>query len=189
MVRHYEHRRWIGIPLLFIVVAGCASRLRMIPLLEPAGAPRLQAAIPALEVSTRSTAVLDPLPVQGSDVAYTGTEAALYHAVVAATAPWAERHAGRGGSDGCQLLVEVTSAEAEYENGRAVFTLGTRATLRERAGNAFLAQTQAACKQGEVVPPEEGGRVVYRCMNEVGRQLENWLDGVDLGAVEPAVTH
>jgi hypothetical protein len=84
---------------------------------------------------------------------------------------------------GWQLTVELTSADAEYDGGRAVFTLGVRATLRAREGNVYLAQTQAACRQGGVVPADHGGSVMVRCMNEVGHQLANWLDGVDLDAV------
>ncbi len=189
MVLHHDHQGWLGIPVLLFVAGGCATSPRVIHVLEAAGAPRVPPASTALEVSTRATAAPDPLPVRGSDVAYTDTEAVLDHAVVAATAPWAERHAGRPDGGGWQLLVEVTNADAEYDNGRAVFTVGVRATLRARTGNVFLAQTQAACRQGGVVPPEGGAHVMYRCMTEVGRQLANWLDGVDLDAVDPSVAH
>ena len=50
--------------------------------------------------------------------------------------------------DGWQLFVEVTNADAQYEDGRAIFAVGVRATLRARAGNVYLAQTQAGCRQG-----------------------------------------
>jgi hypothetical protein len=175
--------RWLGIPLVLVVAGGCAGHAQIIPLLGAAGVPLTPPATSTLEVLTRSTAVPDPLPVHGSDAAYTDVELALGHAVASATVPWAENHGTRSVGSGWQLFVEVTSADAEYENGRAVFTLGVRATLRARAGNVFLAQTQAACRQGGVVPPEEGAHVMYRCMIEVGRQLANWLDGVDLEAV------
>ena len=188
MVLHDHHRRWVGIPIILSVAAGCATPRHVVPLLEAAGAPREPPALATLEVVTRSTAVPDPLPVRGSDVAYADAEAALLHAVASATAPWAQRHAGHAAGGGWQLLVEMTSADAEYDNGRALCTLGVRATLRARAGNVFLAQTQAACKHGDVVPPEEGAHVMYRCMTEVGRQLANWLDGVDLNAAAPPLT-
>ena len=112
-------------------------------------------------------------------------ELALGHAVASAAVPWADSHRTHTGGAGWQLFVEMTSADAEYDDGRAVFTLGVRATLRARAGNVYLAQTQVACRQGGVVPPNRGARVMYRCMTEVGHQLANWLDGVDLDAAAP----
>jgi hypothetical protein len=177
--------RWFGIPLLLFVAAGCSGGRQIVPLLDAAGVPLTQPTIAPLEVVTRSTAVPDPLPVRGSDVEYTDVELALGHAVASATVPWAETHRARPDGAGWQLFVEMTNADAEYDDGRAVFTLGVRATLRARAGNVYLAQTQAACRQGGVVPPDRGARVMYRCMTEVGHQLANWLDGVDLDAVAP----
>lgn len=175
--------RWLGMPLVVFAAVGCAGGRQIVPLLGAAGVPLTQPITAPLEVVTRSTAVPDPLPVRGSDVAYTDVELALGHAVASSTVPWAESHRARAGGAGWQLFVEMTSADAEYDDGRAVFTLGVRATLRARAGNVYLAQTQAACRQGGVVPPERGARVMYRCMTEVGHQLANWLDGVDLNAV------
>jgi hypothetical protein len=41
-------------------------------------------------------------------------------------------------------VVEVTNDDAWYEDGRVLFSVGVRATLRGRAGNVYLAQTQAS---------------------------------------------
>ncbi len=177
--------RSLGIPLVLFAAVGCAGQRQIIPLVEAAGIPLTPPTTATLEVLTRSTAVPDPLPVRGSEVAYTDVELALGHAVASATVPWAVSHGTPAAGAGWQLFVEMTGADADYDNGRAVFTLGVRATLRARAGNVYLAQTQAACRQGGVVPPEEGAHVMYRCMTEVGHQLANWLDGVDLEAVAP----
>ena len=139
-----------------------------------------------LEVVTRSTAVHDPLPMAGTNVIYGDVEAALGHAVASATVPWADqhrRHPTNGDGDGWQLFVEITNADATYEDGRVIFSVGVRATLRGRAGNVYLAQTQANCRQGGLVPPDKGAPIMYRCMTEVGRDLAGWLDGVDLNAV------
>jgi hypothetical protein len=64
-----------------------------------------------------------------------------------------------------------------------VFSVGVRATLRARAGNVYLAQTQASCRQGGIVAPDQGAPIIYRCMTEVGHDLAGWLDGVNLDAI------
>ena len=140
-----------------------------------------------LEVVTRSTAVRDPLPLGDSGVVYSDVEAALGYAISSAAVPWAARHrtTDKEGTskDGWQLFVEVISSDAQYKRGRVVFSVGVRATLRSRAGNVYLAQTQTSCRQGGIVPPSKGAPIMYRCMAEVGRDLAGWLEGVDLGAV------
>lgn len=179
--------RWLTAigALLAVAGYGCgfAGGREVVPLLATAGIPVSEPVTAPLEIVTRSTAVPDPLPVRGTNVAYADVEAALGHAVATATVPWADRHRGRPGAGGWQLSVEMTSADAEYDGERAVFTLGVRATLRERGGDVYLAQTQAACRQGGVVPPERGAPVMVRCMTELGHRLADWLDGVDLDAV------
>jgi hypothetical protein len=169
--------------LLAALAAGCTSESsELVPLLSGRGAPLAVPVTGALEVVTRATAVADPLPMRSTHVAYGEVEEALGLAVSSATVPWAERHRNRAAGGGFQLYVEMTSADAQYDDGRALFTVGVRATLRARAGNVYLAQTQAACRQGGIVPPDRGGLVMARCMTEVGHQLANWLDGVDLDA-------
>ena len=168
-----------------LFVSGCGvGAPEIVPLLSAAGIPLTEPRTVPLEVVTRSTAVRDPLALRGTDVVYGDIEAALGHAVSSATVPWADahrKHPGAGG--GWQLFVEVTSADAEYDDGRVIFSLGVRATLRARAGNVYLAQTQASCRQGGILPPAKGAPIMYRCMMEVGHDLAGWLDGVDLDAV------
>ena len=161
--------------------AGCGGSRQVVPLLSSAGVPLTQPVTVPLEIVTRSTAVEDPLPVQGSDVSYADVEGALGHAVASATVPWAEAHRNQPrDAAGWQLYLEIINANAEYDAGRVVFSMGVRATLRARAGNVYLAQTQATCRQGGIVQPERGAPVMYRCMMEVGHHLEGWLDGVDV---------
>ncbi|HEY3816265.1 MAG TPA: hypothetical protein VGL81_03790 [Polyangiaceae bacterium] len=170
--------------VLLFLAAACSEGVTVVPLLGAAGVPLTQPITVPLEVVTRSTAVADPLPVRGTDVAYGDVEAALGHAIASATVPWAERHRSRAkGTDGWQLFVEITNAEAEYDDGRVIFAVGVRATLRARAGNIYLAQSQASCRQGALVRSDRGAPVMYRCMMEVGHDLAGWLDGVDLDAV------
>jgi hypothetical protein len=177
--------RWVAALGVLLAIASCGGSTQVVPLLATSGVPVSQPVTVPLEIVTRSTAVPDPLPMRGSDVSYADVEAALGHAVATATVPWADRHREKAGAAGWQLSVELTSADADYDGARAVFTLGVRATLRARNGNVYLAQTQAACRQGGVVAPGQGASVMYRCMNEVGHQLASWLDGVDLDAVAP----
>jgi hypothetical protein len=169
---------------ILFVAAGCGEGTTVVPLLAAAGIPLTQPTTVPLEVVTRSTAVADPLLVSGTDVAYGDVEAALGHAVASATVPWAEKHRSVSkGTDGWQLFVEITKATAEYDDGRVIFSIGVRATLRARSGNVYLAQSQASCRQGGIVKSDKGAPVMYRCMMEVGHDLAGWLDGVDLDAV------
>ena len=174
--------------LIFILGQGCSEgTMQIVPLLSAAGIPLTAETTVPLEVVTRSTAVRDPLPMRGTDVVYGDIEAALGHAVSTATVPWADNHRKHPtGKDGWQLFVEITNSDADYEGGRVIFSVGVRATLRLRAGNVYLAQTQASCRQGGIVPPDKGAPIMYRCMMEVGHDLAGWLDGVDLDAVDTA---
>jgi hypothetical protein len=176
-----------GIGLLLVLVAGCGAGSReIVPLLTAAGIPLTEPTTVPLEVVTRSTAVHDPLAMSGTNVIYGDVEAALGHAVASATVPWADQHRQhptKNDGDGWQLFVEITNDDASYEDGRVIFSVGVRATLRGRAGNVYLAQTQASCRQGGLVQPDKGAPIMYRCMMEVGRDLAGWLDGVDLNAV------
>jgi hypothetical protein len=177
--------RRLGVALALLpLAAGCVEGTTVVPLLSAAGIPATPPITVPLEVVTRSTAVADPLPVRGTDVAYGDVEAALGHAIASATVPWAEKHRKlAAGTDGWQLFVEITNTDADYEDGRVIFSVGVRATLRARAGNVYLAQSQASCRQGGLVRSDKGAPVMYRCMMEVGHDLAGWLDWVDLDAV------
>ena len=132
----------------------------------------------------------DPLRMRGGGVLYGDVEAALGHAIASATVPWADAHREAANStDGWQLFVEITNDDAWYEDGRVVFSVGVRATLRGRAGNVYLAQTQASCRQGGIVPPNQGAPIMYRCMMEIGRDLSGWLEGVNLDANAVGTAH
>jgi hypothetical protein len=163
-------------------IPACGGTPRIVPLVRnspPAFAAPPSSATP-LEVSSRSTAVPDPLPVRGSDIVYGDLESAMGAAITTAVLPWAEAHrndsvALRGG---WSVLVEVTGADAELEaGGRVVVGLDVRATLRTRSGNAYLGQTQLGCREGGLVAADQGAPVVYRCMLRVGRDLAGWLAG------------
>ncbi len=151
------------------------------------GVPLTPPTVAPLRVVTRSTAVRDPLPMRGSDASYADVESALGVAISSASVPWANQvRASAASSGGWQLFVEITSADARFDEGRVIFTVAVRATLHARAGNVYLAQTQASCRQGGLAAPDQGGPILYKCMMEIGRDLHGWLDGVDLDAVATA---
>jgi hypothetical protein len=167
----------LGLAMTAALVACGTER---VALLSAAGVPVTATPVGSvpLEVVTRGTAVPDPMPVRGSSVAYGDVEAALGLAISSAGVPWAEAHRAKR-PEGWQLFVELTRAEADESQGRLIVTLDVRATLRARAGNAFIAQTQAHCRQAGLVEPSEGGPVVFACMSRVGRDLTAWLAAVE----------
>jgi hypothetical protein len=130
-----------------------------------------------LEIVTRGTAVKDPLVVAGTRVSYTDVESALGHAITTATVGWAEDHAGAR-SGGFELSVELVEAKAEYDEGRLVVTMNTRATLRTRQEHDYLAQTQVPCRQAGLLEADLGAPVIYSCMSRIGRDLASWLGGI-----------
>ncbi len=175
--------RTAAIAISALILCACESTRQIVPLLD-AGVPLTPPTSAPLRVVTRSTAVHDPLPMRGSDVTYTDVESALGYAISSAAVPWANQHRTHPESkDGWQLFVEITNADAQYDDGRVIFSVAVRATLRGRAGNVYLAQTQASCRQGGVARPDKGGPVMTKCMMEIGRDLDGWLEGVDLSAV------
>ncbi len=179
--------RKAAIAICALLVSGCDGSRHIVPLLETPGVPLTPPTSAPLRVVTRSTAVHDPLPMRGSDVTYSDIESALGYAIASATVPWANQHRAHPSSkDGWQLSVEVTVAGAQYDEGRVIFSVAVRATLRARAGNVYLGQTQSSCRQGGIAPPDKGGPIMYKCMMEIGRDLDRWLEGVDLDAVATA---
>jgi hypothetical protein len=179
----------LSIGLLAFLVGACAESTEIVPLLTAAGVPLTDPTTVPLRVVTRSTAVDDPLRMRGSGVAYGDIEAALGHAVASATVPWAEAHRLHPTSkDGWQLNVEITNDDAAYDDHRVIFSVAVRATLRARAGNVYLAQAQASCRQGGIAAPSKGAPIMYRCMMEIGRELAGWLEGVDLDAASTGHT-
>jgi hypothetical protein len=56
--------------------------------------------------------------------------------------------------------------------------LEARVTLRARAGRLHLAQTQAHCRVVDAFAPAEPGRIAAQCLEQLGRDLAGWLEGV-----------
>jgi len=176
--------RTAAIAVCALLITGCEGSRQIVPLLSTAGVPLTPPTAAPLRVVTRATAVQDPLPMRGSDTTYSDVESALGYAISSATVPWASEHKAHPGSkDGWELFVEVTSADAFYDGERVLFSVAVRATLHARAGNVYLAQTQASCRQSGAAAADKGGPIMYKCMMQIGRDLDGWLEGVDLDAV------
>jgi hypothetical protein len=163
----------------FAFIGACGGK-QVVPLLASAGVPitRTPTGAVPLEVVTRSTSVRDPFPVSGASVVYNDFEAALGAAVSSAAVPWAVKNQGRR-PGGWQLYIEVIQAEAEYDGGRLLVTMGVRATLRTRVGAEHIGQTETACRDGGLVAADQGAPVLYRCMMRIGRDLTSWLASAD----------
>ena len=181
----------LAVAIASTTLAACSETPAILPLIHTAGAPAVTTPSPStpLEVVSRSTAVPDPLPVRGSNVAYAELEAALGAAVATATSSWSEAHRDHAlaRDGGWAVLVELTGADAQLDGGgRLVVGLDARATLRTRKGNDYLGQTQLACREGGLVfTADRGAPVVYRCVARIGRDLAGWLDAVPLDPPPP----
>jgi hypothetical protein len=145
----------------------------------PAPGGTVQLLSVGLPVTQTPPKVPDPLPVDGSVIAYGDVETTMGHAISTGAVQWADLHKNQR-PEGWQLFVELTRAEASYREGRLLVALDARATLRTRYGRTFLAQTRVTCRQGAVVPVDHGAPVIFTCMEQLGKDLAGWL-----GQVEP----
>jgi hypothetical protein len=123
---------------------------------------------PTFQVVARLGGAKDPLPVSGGHVAYADLDGVLGEAVLRAVEPRSNH----------VLTVELIAGDAGYDSGRLSISLVVRATLRTRLGNTFIAQTQAVCREGAIVEPEVGTKVLWACMTHLGQDLAGWLAGL-----------
>jgi hypothetical protein len=151
-----------------IALAGCGRDI--IPVI-PDGVTHgasTAAADPTFQVVARVAGVKDPLPVSGADVAFADLATSLDQAVRRSVPP---RHDN-------VLTVELIAGDASYKDTRLSVSLVVRATLRTRHGDTFIAQKQAVCRDGAIVAPENGARVIWSCMTRLGQDLGGWLEDV-----------
>jgi hypothetical protein len=123
---------------------------------------------PTFQVIARVAGARDPLPVSGARVVFADLVGVLGEAVLSAVKP---RHDHT-------LTVELIAADASYEDSRLAVSLVVRATLRQRNGNAYVAQTQAVCREGAFVKPASGTKVIWACLARLGQDVAGWLEGV-----------
>jgi hypothetical protein len=154
-----------------IALYGCAAGthvVRVVPDGVSTGGTAVTPVDPTFEVITQLASARDPLPVVGSgNVEYSDLERSLATAVV---------HAVPARHDSV-LTVELVRADAQYDHGRLSVALVVRGTLRTRLGD-FIAQTQVVCRDGAIIPPDAGARVMWACMARIGSDLAGWLEGL-----------
>jgi hypothetical protein len=153
--------------ILAATVGGCVSSI--IPIV-PDGPPTSSRAAgdPTFEVIARVAGAHDPLSVTGGDAEYSDLETALGQAVSRAVPP---RHDNI-------LTVELIHADAKYVNTRLSVSMVARATLRTRVGDTFVAQKDVVCRDGAIIAPREGAKVIWSCMTRLGQDLGGWLEGL-----------
>ena len=140
--------------------------MRVVPETASTGGTAVSAD-PTFEIVTQLAGAKDPLPVAGGDAEYADLERSLSDALVHTVMP---RH-------DTQLTVELVRADAEYEHGRLSVSLVVRGTLRTHVG-AFIAQTQSVCRDGAIITPDSGTRVVWACMTRISKDIAGWLQGL-----------
>jgi hypothetical protein len=125
----------------------------------------------ALEVVTQSSEISDPLPVSGGGVSYGDLESSLRHAVMAAATPWA--------AESWRISLDIIAAEAQMKERRLQVSIGVRATLRAKNGNAYLGQTEVACRDAATVAADRGQEVFRSCLIQLAGALSGWLGSVE----------
>jgi hypothetical protein len=148
------------------IVCGCSRDI--IPVIPDgfAQGASTAAADPTFQVVARVAGIRDPLPVGGADVAFADLATSLDQAVRRSVPP---RHDN-------VLTVELIAGDASYKDTRLQVSLVVRATLRLRYGDTFVAQKQVVCRDGAIVEPEKGARVIWSCMTRIGQDLGGWLE-------------
>jgi hypothetical protein len=150
------------------VVMSCGGEI--IPVVPDGVTPGVAtaAADPTFQVVAHVAGIKDPLPVAGASVAFADLARSLGQAVLRSVPP---RHDN-------VLTVELVAGDASYKDTRFSVSLVVRATLRERFGDTFIAQRQAVCRDGAIIEPEAGARVIWSCMTRLGQDLGGWLQGL-----------
>jgi len=155
--------------VLLLCVAACsATSAHLLPLRHFSG----EQAAPspgALEIVTASTTVKEPLEVRGASVAFVELAPALREAVASEV---------DGSFQQWRLSLELVDATAEFNSGRLIVRMTARATLRARADNAYVAQSQHVCSSSGVVPEIDGAKVAHACLVELARDTASWLQRI-----------
>jgi hypothetical protein len=152
---------------LLVCLSSCTTTVTHLLPLKHLGAE--QASPAALEIVTASTTVAEPLQIRGAPEAFIELAPALREAVASVV---------DGSFTQWRLSLELTHATAEWASGRLIVRMTARATLRARADNAYLAQSQHVCSTSGVVEPLDGARVAHACLLELARDTGSWLQRI-----------
>jgi hypothetical protein len=159
--RHYFWGRALWSAVIFTASLACAScgAPSVLSVLPVRHAPEVAPPISPLTVSLNATSVRLPLVVSGASVAYADVDRALHRSIEVATLTVAHQEI-RPPGEPLEPHVELVEARADYSRDRLIVELPVRATLRQRAGNTYVAQTHAHSSASAVVAPERGARAV-----------------------------
>jgi hypothetical protein len=163
--------------IITVALAICCCTSRTISVLNGQAVLRAPSAS-ALYVDVAVASVRLPLEVSGGSIAYRDVDLALSRSLERALAPQLAQLTDK--RQHLALQVELVEARAEYAHERLIVELGVRATLRDRQGNVYLAQSHAHHAASLTVAPEQGAPAVLECTDAIGSDLAGWLAGVDL---------
>jgi hypothetical protein len=156
-------------PVLVVCALGCsATSVHLLPL-KQLGVEPIVPSPAALEIVTASTTVREPLQIRGAPEAFIELAPALREAVASVV---------DGSFSQWRLSLELIEATAESVAGRLIVRMTVRATVRSRADNAYLAQSQQVCSTSGLVEPRDGARVAHACLLELARETGSWLQRI-----------
>jgi hypothetical protein len=155
--------------VLLLCVAACSATSAHLLPLKHFGAEQVAPSPAALEIVTASTTVKEPLEVKGASVAFVELAPALREAVATVV---------DGSFQKWRLSLELVEANAELSSGRLIVRMTARATLRSRADNSYIAQSQHVCTASGVVPELDGEKVAHACLLELARDTASWLQRI-----------
>jgi hypothetical protein len=155
--------------VLLVCALGCSTTsVHLLPL-KHLGAEPVVPSPAALEIVTASTTVREPLQIRGAPEAFIELAPALREAVATVV---------DGSFSQWRLSLELIDATAEEIAGRLIVRMTVRATVRSRADNAYLAQSQQVCSTSGLVEPRDGARVAHACLLELARETGSWLQRI-----------
>jgi hypothetical protein len=129
---------------------------------------------PLMDVTGTVSGGRDPLPVDGARYAFSNLTTTMTEVMAAAARPWAARHAKKRRA-GWQMTIDLVDAQAELRGGVLRAEIEIRATLLSRDGLVALGQSQRHCTVTGV-DSHDPPAVVYRCLEQLARDLAGWLE-------------
>jgi hypothetical protein len=171
-----EHMPQLRHVVLALLLAGCSKQLVMLAPVRTLPV-RPQTALSLLEVTSSASSGADPLQVSGLDLAFDGLAKASAEYAAAASSGWAERHR-HARPTGWEMSLEVIRGQAVATRGHLAIALESRVTVSSKAGHEHLGQTLAFCKVSEPLAGNEPARIVYLCIEQMSRNIGNWLEGL-----------
>src|SRR5262249_3594965 len=129
-----------------------------------------------LEVRVDATGARLPMAVIGSNIVFTDVDRALEQSIRDALASPSPTGATTDARP-LELFVEIIEPQGGHTSDRLVVRMIVRATLREKSGNSYVAQTHARSSTSGPLGPDRGAGLVRRCTDEIGGHLAGWLAG------------